>query len=303
MTQRYTIIHKTKYSYDYEASESYSQIKISPLETLCQSVNAHWLEINPDVPTFSHRDYFGNLVHEFSVPFRHSYLEIISKSDVTLFAPSHEPLNSLMKIKDARNWFDRYQLEFYDFINTSSFVPITQEVRNFAKKILDPERRLAEAVMDLNEVFTKQFKYKSGSTNINTPIDEVIQKKMGVCQDFAHTMIAALRSVGVAARYVSGYIESYDPNSRLPELVGAEQSHAWLDVYIPEFSWFGVDPTNNMISSEKHMRVAIGRDFHDVSPVRGTFKGSGRQSLEVDVKMRRAENKETTMQATLQKPS
>jgi transglutaminase-like putative cysteine protease len=179
MTQRYTIIHKTKYSYDYEASESYSQIKISPLETLCQSVNAHWLEINPDVPTFSHRDYFGNLVHEFSVPFRHSYLEIISKSDVTLFAPSHEPLNSLMKIKDARDWFDRYQLEFYDYINTSSFVPITQEVRNFAKKILDPERRLAEAVMDLNEVFTKQFKYKSGSTNINTPIDEVIQKKMG----------------------------------------------------------------------------------------------------------------------------
>ena len=289
MTQRYTIIHKTKYSYDYEASESYSQIKISPLETLCQSVNAHWLEINPDVATFSHRDYFGNLVHEFSVPFRHSFLEIVSKSDVTLYAPSHDPLKSLMKI--------------YDFMNTSSFVPITQEVRNFAKKILDPERNLAEAIMDLNNIFTREFKYKSGSTNINTPIDEVLQKRMGVCQDFAHTMIAALRSAGIAARYVSGYIESYDPNSKLPEMVGAEQSHAWLDVYIPEYSWFGVDPTNNMVSSEKHMRVAIGRDFHDVSPVRGTFKGSGRQSLEVDVKMRRAENKETTMQETLQKPS
>ena len=298
MTQRYTIIHKTKYSYDYEASESYSQVKISPLETLCQSINAHWLEIIPDVPTYSHRDYFGNLVHEFSVPFRHSNLEIISKSDVTLFAPSHDPLKSMMKIRDASHWFDRYQLEFYDFINTSSFVPITKEVRNFAKKILDPDRNLAEAIMDLNNIFTREFKYKSGSTTINTPIDEVLQKRMGVCQDFAHTMIAALRSVGVAARYVSGYIESYDPNSKAQEMVGAEQSHAWLDVYIPEYSWFGVDPTNNMISSEKHMRVAVGRDFHDVSPVRGTFKGSGRQSLEVD-----AENKETTMQATLQKPS
>lgn len=303
MTQRYTIIHRTRYSYDYEASESYSQVKISPLETLCQSVNSHWIEVSPDVPMFSHRDYFGNLVHEFSVPFRHSYLEITATSDVTLFAPSHEPLNSLMKIKEAKEWLDKYQLEFYDYLNPSIFVPITEEVRNFAKKILDPERRLTDAIIDLNQIFTKEFKYKSGATNINTPIDEVIQKRMGVCQDFSHTMIAALRSAGIAARYVSGYIESYDPDSKQPEMVGAEQSHAWLDVYIPDFSWFGLDPTNNMISSEKHMRVGLGRDFRDVSPVRGTFKGSGRQSLEVDVKMRRAETKEGSRQATLQKPS
>jgi transglutaminase-like putative cysteine protease len=297
--QRYSIIHKTNYSYDYEATESYSQLKISPLETLCQTVNFHSIKTSPDVPLFTHTDYFGNKVCEFSVPFRHNSLEIISHSEVTLFEPSSEALQSRMKIKDAIEYFKKNDLEFYDYLNPSTFIPITPTIREFAKHILDPERFLTEAIVDLNQMFTKEFKYRTGSTNINTPIDEVLQKRMGVCQDFAHTMIAALRSVGLAARYVSGYIESYDPNSKI-ELVGAEQSHAWVDVYIPNFFWFGLDPTNNMFSSSKHMRIGTGRDFNDVSPVRGTFKGSSNQALSVDVKMRRIE---TPKQENFQKPS
>lgn len=301
--QRYRIIHKTIYSYDTEATESYSQLKVSPLETLCQVVNNHSIKLDPYVPMFKHIDYFGNVVYEFSVPFRHFNLEIISDSDVSLYEPSTEPLNSSLKIKEAQEFFKKNESEFYDYISPSKFVLISEDVKNFARKFLEPERRLSDAIMDLNEAFTKEFKYKSGSTNINTPIDDVLKNRQGVCQDFAHTMIAAIRSVGLAARYVSGYIESYDPNSTF-ELVGAEQSHAWLDVYMPDFFWFGVDPTNNMVSSNKHMRIATGRDFNDVSPVRGTYKGSGRQSLSVDVKMRRiADGEVQKKQENFQKPS
>ena len=286
MQNRYSLIHKTTYSYEWEALESYSKIKVSPLETICQSVNSHIIEVKPDVPIYSHRDYFGNLVHEFSVPFKHSSLEIISKSDVTTYVPSLEPQKSQVTIKEAVKWFSNYEYEFYDYVNESQFIKFTPIVIDFAKKVLDPDRNLGEAVMDLNEMFTKEFKYKSGSTQINTTVDEVLTRKTGVCQDFSHTMISLLRSIGIAARYVSGYIETYDPTTN-PGMVGSEQSHAWLDVYIPDFSWFGLDPTNNMCSSEKHIRVGMGRDFDDISPVRGTFKGSGHQALNVEVYMRR----------------
>ncbi|MDX1960415.1 MAG: transglutaminase family protein [Leptospiraceae bacterium] len=299
MTQRYSIVHKTTYEYEWEAVESYTRLKVSPLETLCQSVNFHSIEVKPDVPMYYHRDFFDNLVHEFSIPFRHRTLEIVAKSDVSTFQPSQAPATSSMTLKEAKNWFLNYQYEFYDFISPSFYTPISNTLLDFARKILSSERKIGEAILDLNEVFTKEFKYKSGSTNINTPIEEVIMKKSGVCQDFAHTMIAALRCSGIAARYVSGYIESYDPESN-PDMIGSEQSHAWLDVYIPEYSWFGLDPTNNMASSDKHVRIGVGRDFEDVSPVRGTFTGSGAQSLRVDVKMRRIDPKLETPIGKLQ---
>jgi transglutaminase-like putative cysteine protease len=291
MKQKYTITHKTLYTYEWEAMESYSRVKVTPIETLCQEINYHHIEVKPDVPVYSHFDFFGNFVHEFSVPFRHRSLEIVAKSEVTTYLPSREPLKSEITIGEAAKWFQSYHFDFYDYVNPSTYIPITNLVRENSRKILAPERKLTDAIMDLNHWFTTDFKYKSGSTHINTPIDEVLLKRNGVCQDFAHTMIALLRSVGIPARYVSGYIESYDPNSSF-EMIGSEQSHAWLDVFIPEFSWFGLDPTNDMTSSEKHVRVALGRDFDDISPVRGTFKGSGKQYLRVDVKMRRLQTPE-----------
>ena len=286
MQNRFTLVHKTIYTYEWEALESYSKVKVSPLETICQSVNSHTIEVKPDVPVYSHRDFFGNLVHEFSVPFRHSSLEITATSDVSTFVPSLEAQKSEITIREAAKWFKQYEYEFYDYVNESQFIKFTPTVRDFAQKVLDPDRRLSDAVWDLNRMFTKDFKYSSGSTQINTPVDDVLIKREGVCQDFSHTMISLLRSAGIAARYVSGYIETYDPTTN-PNMIGSEQSHAWLDVYMPDHSWYGLDPTNNMYSSEKHIRVGLGRDFEDISPVRGTFKGSGRQTLQVDVTMRR----------------
>ncbi|MCX7998876.1 MAG: transglutaminase family protein [Leptospiraceae bacterium] len=218
---------------------------MSPLQTLCQDVNFHIIEVKPDVPIFKRIDYYGNIVHEFSVPFRHKILEITAKSEVTTYIPSKEPLNSEITIEDAAHWFEENEYEFFDYIHPSAYTPITKKVKEEAVKFLHPKRRLTETIMDLNHWFTTDFKYKSGSTNINTPIDEVLEKRHGVCQDFAHTMIAMLRSAGIAARYVSGYIETTTPDS-VDGMIGSEQSHAWLDVYIPYYSWFGVDPTNDM---------------------------------------------------------
>ncbi|MCB1156085.1 MAG: transglutaminase family protein [Leptospiraceae bacterium] len=286
---RFIVTHTTIYEYEYEAMESYSKVILSPLETFCQGINSTELEIRPSVPFYSHRDYFGNLNYEFSVPFRHKHLEITSRSDVITYPPSLEPLKSNMKIKEARQWFKENDLLFYDYLKPSYFVKTNGKVvHKFAERFLPDDKPIGEAILELNRSFTKEFKYKSGSTTINTPVEEVLEKKQGVCQDFAHSMISILRTAGIAARYVSGYIESYNPNSA-NNLTGSEQSHAWLDVYLPERSWMGMDPTNNMASSEQHIRVAVGRDFYDVSPVKGTFKGAGKQFLKVDVKVRRAE--------------
>jgi transglutaminase-like putative cysteine protease len=285
MEKKYSLMHKTIYNYEWEALESYSRVKISPMDTLCQIVGFNTIKVEPDVPIYFHKDFFGNSVYEFSVPFRHKNLEITSISEVTNYMPSSEPLKSEITVGEAQKWFKNYEYEFYDYLNESPYIKITPLVREFAEKVLSPHRKLIDAIIDINQMFTKVFTYKSGSTQINTPVDEVIMKKTGVCQDFSHTMISMLRSHNIASRYISGYIETHDPG-----MVGSEQSHAWLDVYIPEYSWFGMDPTNNMTSSDKHIRVAQGRDFDDVSPVRGTFKGSGRQTLKVEVQMRRMEN-------------
>lgn len=292
MSLNFSVIHKTTYQYELEALESYSRIKISPLQTLCQDVKLHIIEVKPDVPIFKRVDYYGNVVHEFSVPFRHKSLEIVAKSEVTTYIPSQEPLNSQITIEDAALWFKENEFEFFDYIHPSSFTPITKKVIEEAQRILHPKRKLTEAIIELNHWFTTDFKYKSGSTTINTPIDEVLEKRQGVCQDFAHTMIAMLRSAGIASRYVSGYIETTTPGS-IDGMIGSEQSHAWLDVYIPYYSWFGIDPTNDMYSSERHVRVAVGRDFEDVSPVRGFFKSSGKQTLYVEVQMRRITTHDT----------
>lgn len=295
---RFIITHKTIYNYESDATESYSRLCVTPITTFCQNINSRSIEIEPSVPIFDHKDFFGNIVHEFSVPFRHNHLIITAYSDVDTFMPSHDPLKSEMTVQEAGEWTRKHMYDFYDYLVESSFVPLTEEVHKFAKQILTPKKKLSEAIMELNTAFTKDFTYKSGSTTINTPIDEVLKKREGVCQDFAHTMIACLRSQFIPARYVSGYIESFDPAYHTEGLVGAEQSHAWLDVFIPKYSWFGLDPTNNMISSDQHVRVAIGRDFNDVSPVRGTFKGAGKQNLSVEVKVRRAEYLQKSLQSS-----
>jgi transglutaminase-like putative cysteine protease len=147
---------------------------------------------------------------------------------------------------------------------------------------------LREALEDLNNWIYTNFTYKPGVTNVSTPLSTVLRQRKGVCQDFAHLMLSIIRHNGLPARYVSGYIEPVDPTRPGgSELVGAAASHAWVEVNLPNGTWWGLDPTNNQCAGERHVKVAVGRDYHDVAPLRGTFKGASNQKLQVIVSMKR----------------
>ena len=164
----------------------------------------------------------------------------------------------------------------------SPFVAVRPAFREYAEPSFLPGRPLLEAVADLNERIYREFKYDPHFTTVATPLDEVLSERRGVCQDFAHLAIACLRSLGLAARYVSGYILTVPPPGR-PRLVGADASHAWLSVFVPGLGWADFDPTNDLLPDLQHVTLAWGRDFSDISPLRGVILGGGEQKIDVRV--------------------
>jgi transglutaminase-like putative cysteine protease len=174
------------------------------------------------------------------------------------------------------------KIETFQYVLPSQFITWDEEIVAFAETCLLPNVTLFEAVLDLIKKIYTEFKFKSGATNVNTPIKTVLKERKGVCQDFSHLAIACLRSVGIPAKYVSGYIETLAPKGK-PKLEGSDASHAWISVYIPEMGWCEFDPTNNMIPEQRHIITAYGRDFADVSPLKGIIFSSGEHKVKVEV--------------------
>jgi transglutaminase-like putative cysteine protease len=172
--------------------------------------------------------------------------------------------------------------EAYQFIFDSPYVTIWPAIRRFAAPSFSAGRPFLEAVQDLTERIYRTFTYDPTATSISTPLHDVLRHRRGVCQDFAHLEIACLRSQGLAARYVSGYLVTQPPPGQ-PRLRGADASHAWLSVYCPDLGWIEVDPTNNVFPGSGHIRVAFGRDYSDVSPIKGVVLGGGEHTLQVAV--------------------
>ncbi|HTF67752.1 MAG TPA: transglutaminase family protein, partial [Edaphobacter sp.] len=175
-------------------------------------------------------------------------------------------------------------LEAYQFVFESPRIRIRPEFAAYALQSFTPGRPLAEALLDLTARIHKDFRFDSKVTNVRTPTEEVFRKRRGVCQDFAHLQIACLRSLNLAARYVSGYLRTYPPPGR-PRLVGADASHAWVSAYCPGIGWLDMDPTNNLVPSDGHVTLAWGRDYGDISPLRGLILGGGAHTLKVSVDM------------------
>ena len=175
-------------------------------------------------------------------------------------------------------------VDAYQFVFESPRIPQGAAFAAYALPSFPPGRPLTEALLDLTARIYKEFRFDSKATNVRTSPEEVLRSKRGVCQDFAHLQVACLRSLGLASRYVSGYIRTYPPPGR-PRLVGADASHAWVSVYCPGAGWLDLDPTNNLIPSESHVKLAWGRDYGDVSPVRGVILGGRDHKLEVGVDM------------------
>jgi transglutaminase-like putative cysteine protease len=247
------------------------------------------LLIQPPPATRTERlDYFGNLLCFFTVQEPHKELVVVARSEVTMNGSAAPwPLQSLPWEEAARSLPNDQSpagLEAYQFGFESPRIRVRPEFASYALQSFTPGRPMPESLLDLTARIHNDFRFDSKVTNVRTPTEEVFRKRRGVCQDFAHLQIACLRSVNIAARYVSGYLRTYPPPGQ-PRLVGADASHAWASAYCPGIGWLDMDPTNNIVPSNGHVVLAWGRDYGDVSPLRGLILGGGDHKLKVAVDM------------------
>ena len=283
----YQVRHTTTYSYLETASQCQNQVHLSPRNSIWQKCLSADLSVDPQ-PTFveSWQDYFGNTAHYFTLETTFRRLKVTAHSRVVVQEPSIADANQTAPWESvaARLCLPATQddIDATQFTFESPYVPRDEETHQFARESFSPGRPLLDAALDLTSRIFREFKYDPNATDLQTPTREVLRRRRGVCQDFAHLEIACLRSLGLAARYVSGYL-STDPPSGQPKLVGADASHAWLSVYIPDFGWVDLDPTNNQIPKTRHVTVAWGRDYSDVCPIKGVFLGGGPHILSVAV--------------------
>ena len=285
----YKIVHRTTYKYKYLVSVGNHVACLKPRTLLHHQLARNELRIQPSPATRTERvDYFGNLLCFFTVQEPHKELvvesrsEVIMKGNATLW-----PQQSLPWEEAARLLPDDHSpagLEAYQFGFESPRIRIRPEFASYALQSFTPGRPMPDALLDLTARIHKDFRFDSKVTNVRTPTEEVFRKRRGVCQDFAHLQIACLRSLNIAARYVSGYLRTYPPPGQ-PRLVGADASHAWVSAYCPGIGWLDMDPTNNVVPSNGHVTLAWGRDYGDISPLRGLILGGGAHTLKVAVDM------------------
>lgn len=285
---RFDIRHVTQYQYDEPVRESVMELWMQPRGGIGQRLIDFDLEIDPHAQVFSYPDAWGNTVRHFDVPHPHSKLTITARSTVETAtiseAPPVLPMEEWSRLKA-----DTTRAESWDFLHPHGYARQTEALGAFcADHCVGPLTDLdpMTATRRLNEIIFKALDYESGVTAADSPIDEALGAGRGVCQDFAHIMIAVLRGWGVPARYVSGYLAT---NAGGSDRSRPDASHAWVEVLFPSLRWVGFDPTNNVLAGERHIVVAIGRDYADVPPSRGVFKGDADSHLSVGVSVRPSE--------------
>jgi transglutaminase-like putative cysteine protease len=286
----FEITHVTHYRYTQPAAEAYGEARLTPPTSPSQTVLSHRLVIEPEVKTSEYEDHFGNRVDFFSLPFRHRKLEVSNEAIVHTH-PVALPESALeLPIQEVRQILSSALTDIFDYLQPTAVVETGREAVAWAKKYLRGDAPLGEALQSLNEAIHREFVYESGSTENSTPLATVWKQKRGVCQDFAHIGLSILRTAGLPARYVCGYIET-DPPTGSRRLVGAVATHAWIEVLAPGMQWVAIDPTNRQWLTERYVAVSFGRDYRDATPLRGTFKGSGGQAMRVRVTMKRRNGK------------
>ncbi|MEM1083785.1 MAG: transglutaminase family protein [Verrucomicrobiota bacterium] len=284
---RYAIHHRTVYRYEDKVSYSHHLARLTPLETSSQNQTMSRIVVTPapDILT-SHRDYFDNPTSFFSLATPHQELVIDSHSEVIvsdILPPTLDLSPPWEEVRDqVRQSMMPFDLAAAEFCFPSPLCPILPELANYSRESFQPGTPVLEATTDLTRRIHEDFSFDSSATTVTTPVSEVFERKAGVCQDFAHLQISCLRSLGLPARYVSGYIRTNPPPGQ-PRLIGADASHAWVGLYVPQLGWTDFDATNNVIPTTHHIRVAHGRDYHDICPIRGTVYGGGAQTLEIGV--------------------
>jgi transglutaminase-like putative cysteine protease len=290
---KYRVTHTTKYSYSKNVTLCHNVAHLLPRTTSNQKCELSELKIDPRPMAFNEwTDIFGNRQACFSIERAHDELTVSAISDVEVF-----DANSLLDNAFPMTWEDTVEhlqrtnnedcIEASMFLFESEYIEFSDNIRKFSEPTFKPRRPLLDAVKDLMHRIYDEFEYDPSFSSVATPIEEVLEHRKGVCQDFAHVAIACLRMQGIAARYVSGYIETVPPEGK-ERLVGADASHAWFSVYVPHLGWVDFDPTNAKIPDEQHITVAWGRDYSDVAPLKGVIFGGGNKSkLHVSVDVQR----------------
>lgn len=293
----FQISHTTSYKYNSGVTFCHNIATLKPKNTIGQTLLDYSLEISPKPTEISEKiDFFGNVITRFSIQERHKELKVTARSKVLRdyklqpdIYQSEEGQNiTLVQALSELKSIQPDILEVRQFILESILIArISPEIKAYAHVSFKPNRPIFEAAYELMQRIYADFEFDSEFTNVATPIHDVIKEKKGVCQDFAQIAIACLRSVGLPARYISGYIETLPPPGK-EKLIGADASHAWFSVFIPKFGWVDFDPTNNQLPKDQHITVSWGRDYYDVPPLKGVIYSTGSNKMKVSVDIRPA---------------
>jgi transglutaminase-like putative cysteine protease len=283
----YRLRHITTYDYEDPVSVSHHILRLSPHNSERQTCRQTGIEITPKPSTVTrHIDYFGNATTCFTLLEPHDRLRIEASSELSVqpyempdFAksPAWETVRDSLPVD-----FSDDGLEAAQFIFDSSHIKARPSLKAYAQESFPAGRPVLEGALSLTERIFRDFRFDSKATEVSTPVETFFEKRRGVCQDFSHLEIACMRSLGLPARYVSGYLRTYPPAGH-PRLIGADASHAWCSAWSPGIGWVDFDPTNNCVPSEGHITIAWGRDYSDISPVHGVLLGGARHSLETGV--------------------
>jgi transglutaminase-like putative cysteine protease len=286
---RYHLTHCTEFSYDGPVSESYNEVRLRPIHDDRQTCVSFRLTTTPASRGTAYLDAFGNWVHQFNILAEHRRLQVEAKCVVL----AHDVATLLaggMTLRELDSRRDELNDEYYDLLAPSSYVP---RLPGLAELIESAERTsggsVAGFVQAASDLIHERFRYVKGATHVHSSIADSLSIGAGVCQDFAHLLLGVARMRGVPARYVSGYMVPESTNAldaRLEEVIGGQASHAWAEVYLPDAGWVGLDPTLGKPMGLRHLRIAYGRDYNDVAPVRGIYRGESGQRLSVDVRVR-----------------
>ncbi len=290
----FQIRHETRYRYGEATSVSYNEVRLCPRASKRQQLISKTIDVMPKASEIRLRtDYFGNAVWYLAIDHPHKEMAVTVKSHVFI-DPNPTP-NDLdrsspweMAVEMIANPADAQSAAAVEFALDSPLVRSAPELAAYARPSFDKGRPVALAVKDLMQRIHDDFEFKPGFTDTTTPLSKVLKHRKGVCQDFAQLAIGCLRSFGLPARYVSGYIETLPPPGK-EKLKGADVSHAWFSAYAPPFGWLEFDPTNNQIPYDQHIVVGYGRDFSDVTPIKGVIFSAGQHDLNVSVDVERIE--------------
>ena len=284
---RYAISHRTIYEYNDAVSVSHHLLRLQPRDSVSQRLLSYKLICDPSPAVLQpHTDYFGNQVSFVTIEGPHRQLSVDSECQIEVspkVTPAPRATPPWENVRDLCG-DDAYALcrEACEFYFPSTLVQVRPEFREYAASAFTPGRPILEAGIDLMAKIHADFKFDSQATTVATPVEQVLRQRRGVCQDFAQLQIACFRSMGLSARYVSGYLETVPPPGQ-QKMIGADASHAWVQLWCGEAGWVDLDPTNNLLPGERHITLAWGRDYDDISPLRGVLVGSGAHQLRVAV--------------------